>query len=57
MSGYALHPEAYRDLDEIWEFIALDNINAAVCGLASFAAALALWPQFLGAGKNPSENP
>jgi hypothetical protein len=29
MSGYALHPEAYRDLDEIWEFIALDNINAA----------------------------
>jgi len=29
MTGYELHPEARRDLDEIWEYIALDNINAA----------------------------
>ncbi len=29
MSGYAFHPEAFIDLDEIWEFIAADNIEAA----------------------------
>jgi plasmid stabilization system protein ParE len=29
MSGYAFHPEAVADLDEIWEYIAQDNIDAA----------------------------
>jgi plasmid stabilization system protein ParE len=29
MSGYALHPEARIDLDEIWEFIREDNLDAA----------------------------
>lgn len=29
MSGYAFHPEAFADLDEIWEYIAADNIDAA----------------------------
>jgi len=29
MSGFALHPEALSDLDEIWEFIARDNLDAA----------------------------
>ncbi len=29
MSGYVFHPEAYADLDDIWEFIAEDNPNAA----------------------------
>src|SRR5438093_11250786 len=29
MSGYALHPEAFADLDEIWEYIAQDNVDAA----------------------------
>jgi plasmid stabilization system protein ParE len=29
MSGYAFHPEAFADLDEIWEYIAQDNIDAA----------------------------
>jgi plasmid stabilization system protein ParE len=29
MSGYALHPEARGDLNEIWEYIASDNIDAA----------------------------
>lgn len=29
MSGYALHPEAFTDIDEIWEYIAEDNIDAA----------------------------
>jgi plasmid stabilization system protein ParE len=29
MSGYALHPEAYIDIDEIREYIAADNPDAA----------------------------
>jgi len=29
MSGYVLHPEAYTDADDIWEFIAEDNLSAA----------------------------
>ena len=29
MSGYAFHPDAFADLDETWEYIAKDNIDAA----------------------------
>ena len=29
MPGFVLHPEAYADLDEIWEYIAADNLDAA----------------------------
>lgn len=29
MSGYVLHPEAYRDIAEIWEYIAADNLDSA----------------------------
>jgi plasmid stabilization system protein ParE len=29
MSTFVLHPEAYADLDEIWEYIADDNLDAA----------------------------
>ena len=29
MSGFVLHPEAYTDLEEIWEYIAADNLDAA----------------------------
>jgi plasmid stabilization system protein ParE len=29
MSGYALHPEAFAVLEEIWEFIAQDDIESA----------------------------
>jgi plasmid stabilization system protein ParE len=29
MSGYDFHPEARLDLDEIWEFIRTDNLDAA----------------------------
>src|SRR5579863_8106069 len=29
MSGFVLHPQAYADLDEIWEYIAIDNLDAA----------------------------
>ena len=29
MSRFVLHPEAYRDIDDIWEYIATDNLDAA----------------------------
>ena len=29
MTGYDFHPEAVDDLDEIWGFIAADNLDAA----------------------------
>ena len=29
MIEYGFHPEALSDLDEIWEFIAADNVDAA----------------------------
>jgi plasmid stabilization system protein ParE len=29
MSGFVLHPQAYADLDEIWEYIAGDSLDAA----------------------------
>ena len=29
MSGYAFHSDAFADLDEIWEYIAEDNLDAA----------------------------
>jgi plasmid stabilization system protein ParE len=29
MSGFVLHPDALTDLEEIWEFIAADNLGAA----------------------------
>jgi plasmid stabilization system protein ParE len=29
MSGFVFHPDAVTDLDEIWEFIAAGNLEAA----------------------------
>jgi plasmid stabilization system protein ParE len=29
MSGFVLHPEVYADLEEIWEYIAADSLDAA----------------------------
>src|SRR5258708_436659 len=29
MSGFVLHPEAYADLEEVWGYIAADNLAAA----------------------------
>jgi plasmid stabilization system protein ParE len=40
MTGYALHPEARFDLDEIWEYIASDNVTAADRVIADIHQAL-----------------
>lgn len=40
MSGYALHPEALADIDEIWEYIADHDIDAADRMLADLFAAI-----------------
>src|SRR5260221_12982179 len=29
MTGFVLHPEAYRDIEQIWEYVAGDNLSAA----------------------------
>lgn len=29
MSGYAFHPEAFADLDQIWEYLAERNLDGA----------------------------
>jgi plasmid stabilization system protein ParE len=40
MSGYVFHPGAFADLDEIWEYIAQDNVNAADRVLADIRSTL-----------------
>jgi plasmid stabilization system protein ParE len=40
MSGYAFHPEAFADLDQIWEYIAERNLDAADRVIADIFAAL-----------------
>ena len=40
MSGYAFHPEALADLDEIWKYIAADNVDAADQVLADIHSTL-----------------
>jgi plasmid stabilization system protein ParE len=40
MSDYVLHPDAFADLDEIWEYIAEDTLEAADRVLADIHAVL-----------------
>jgi len=42
MSGYAFHPDAFVDLDEIWEYIAQDNVDAADRVLADIHSTLTM---------------
>jgi plasmid stabilization system protein ParE len=39
-TGYAFHPEAVRDLEELWEYIAADSPDAADRVLSELFAAL-----------------
>ena len=40
MTGYALHPEARFDLDEIWQYIRADNLDAADRTIAEILSAI-----------------
>ena len=40
MSGYDFHPETRVDLDEIWEFIRADNLDAADRLIAEILSAI-----------------
>ena len=59
MTGYAFHPEARLDLDEIWEFIRTDNLDAAdrvIAEILSAIAALAPLPGYSGTRVDVSRN-
>jgi plasmid stabilization system protein ParE len=48
MNGFAFHPEARVDLDEIWEFVGADDLDAAdrtIAGILSAIRALIPFPQ------------
>ena len=40
MTGYDFHPEARLDLDEIWEFIRADSLDAADMMVAEILSAI-----------------
>ena len=40
MTGYDFHPEARFDLDEIWEFIRTDSVEAADRTIAEILTAV-----------------
>ncbi len=40
MTGYAFHPEALVDLDQIWEFIGKNNLDAADRVIAEILASI-----------------
>ncbi len=40
MTGYDFHPEARVDLDDIWEFIRADNLDAADRMIAEILSAI-----------------
>jgi plasmid stabilization system protein ParE len=41
MTGYDFHPEARADLDEIWEYVRVDSLDAADRMIADILAAIA----------------
>jgi plasmid stabilization system protein ParE len=46
MTAYDFHPEALADLDEIWEFIRADNLDAADLVIAEILSAIRALVQF-----------
>ena len=50
MTGYDFHPEAALDLEEIWEFIAENNLDAADQVIADILASLDALVAFPGQG-------
>jgi plasmid stabilization system protein ParE len=50
MIGYAFHPEARLDLDEIWEFIRADSLDAADRVVAEILSAIGTRVSFPASG-------
>ncbi len=50
MTGYDFHPEARVDLDEIWEYVAADNLAAADRVIAEILSAIRDLVSFPGVG-------
>ncbi len=50
MTGYEFHPEALLDLDEIWEFVRADDIEAAERTIAEILSAIRALVPFPGQG-------
>ncbi|SPF32160.1 conserved hypothetical protein [Candidatus Sulfopaludibacter sp. SbA4] len=50
MTGYDFHPEARFDLDEIWEFIRADNLDAADRMIAEILSRIRALVPFPGQG-------
>ena len=50
MNGYSFHPQALADLDEIWEFLSTDNIDAAGRVIEEILAAIRAVVPFPDAG-------
>ena len=50
MQPYSFHPEAEADLNEIWEYIALDSVDAADQVIADIADTLSRISIFPGVG-------
>lgn len=46
MNGFAFHPEAVADLDEIWDYLAPHNLAAAAGVVADIFDALSALVQF-----------
>ena len=46
MNAFVLHPETYTDLEEIWEHIATDNLDAADRTLEEIRQAIQSLPAF-----------
>lgn len=55
MSEFVLHSEALRDLEEIWEFIAADNVAAADRVLEEIHAAIRTLVPYPKAGHKRSD--
>lgn len=46
MSGFVFHPDAYKDLEEIWEYISADSLDAADRLLAEIEEAIRTLSRF-----------
>ncbi len=50
MSGFTFHPDAVSDLDDIWEFISADNLDAADRVVAEILSTIGNLVRFPGLG-------